>query len=137
MAPKPPATPAETAAKLPFDFDRAIARVPRWIGVLGLVGTGASGQMGGMHWAGPFAVGAVASYFNFRLIERFTSSLGAGPRKAGGYVLFIQFTLFALGAFVIIRTSGFSVGAAFLGFLVCPAAAIAELVYELLTYGHS
>ena len=120
-----------------FDFDGAIRRVPGWMAAIGLLGTGGAGQMGGMHWAGPFLVGAVASYFNFRIIERFANTLGSAPRKAGGYALFIQFTLFALGAFVILRSSGFSVGAAFLGFLVCPAAATAELIYELLTYGHS
>ena len=120
-----------------FDFDRAIARVPRWIVVLGLLGTGAAGRFGGFAWAGPFLVGAVASFFNFRLIERFTASLGAAPRKSGGWILFIQFTLFVLGAFVILKSSGFNVSAAFFGFLVCPAAALLELVYELLTYGHS
>ena len=45
--------------------------------------------------------------------------------------------LVVLGAFVILKYSGFNLVAAFFGFLVCPAAAIAELVYELLTYGHS
>ena len=125
------------APKPGFDFDRAIARVPVWIAVLGLLGTGAAWYGGGFRWAGPFLVGAAASYFNFRLIERFASSLSTAPRKAGGYGIFFLFVLFALGAFVILRSSGFSVGAAFAGFLVCPAAAIAELVYELSTYGHS
>jgi hypothetical protein len=51
--------------------------------------------------------------------------------------MFIQFAVVVLGAFVILKVSGFNLAAAFFGFLVCPAAAIAEIVYELLTYGHS
>ena len=42
-----------------------------------------------------------------------------------------------LGAFVILRISGFSVLAVLCGFLVCPAAVILEIVYELLKYEHS
>ena len=125
----------------PFDFEKAIHRIPRWMGLLGLVGTGAAANWGGFPMAGPFVVGAAAGFLNFRLIERFTfglqSSSGQSPQKKGGYILFVQFLLFAFGAFVILRASGFSVGAAFAGFFVCPAAAVAELLYELLTYGHS
>jgi hypothetical protein len=128
-----------------LDLDRAIARVPKWIVVLGLLGTGAAAKMGGAPYAGAFFVGAAAAYLNFRLIERFVNTLGriasdgsAKPtRNSGGYWLFIQFALFVLGAFVILRSSGFNITAAFFGFLVCPAAAVMELVYELLTYGHS
>lgn len=127
--------------KTPFDFEKAIQRVPRWMGLLGILGTGVAANWGGLALAGPFVVGAAASYLNFRIIERFTlglqSSSGQSPQKKGGYILFLQFALFALGAFVILRATGFSVGAAFAGFFVCPAAAIAELLYELLTYGHS
>jgi hypothetical protein len=128
-----------------LDLDRAIGRVPRWIVVLGLLGTGAAGRFAGTTYAGAFFVGAAASYFNFRLIERFVNTLGrvnadgsAKPaRNSGGYWLFVQFAVFVLGAFVILKSSGFNITVGFFGFLVCPAAAMVELIYELLTYGHS
>jgi hypothetical protein len=52
-------------------------------------------------------------------------------------MMFIQFAVFAIGAFVIIRVSGFNVTVALCGFLVCPAAVMIEIFYELLTYEHS
>ena len=127
------------------ELDRAIARIPRWIVVLGLLGTGLAGRMGGAPYAGAFLVGAVAAWLNFRLIERAVNRLGrlasapaAKPAGKGtGAWMFIQFAVVVLGAFVILKVSGFNLAAAFLGFLVCPAAAIAELLYELLIYGHS
>jgi hypothetical protein len=109
-----------------------------------VIGTGMAGRMGGVAYAGPFLVGAAASYFNFRLIEKAVNKLGEAakasperPPRQAGFWMFIQFAVFVLGAFVILRLSGFSLLAALSGFLVCPAAAILELVFELFTYGHS
>lgn len=125
-------------------FDEGIARVPKLIAVLGLVGTGVAGQMGGWVYAAAFLVGAGAAYFNFKLIERAVDRLGrlagAGatkPAKASGMMMFIQFTAFAIGAFVILRLSGFNLTVALCGFLVCPAAVLLEIFYELLTYEHT
>jgi hypothetical protein len=127
------------------ELDRAIARIPRWMAALGLLGGGIAGRIGGASYAGAFLVGAAAAWLNFRLIERTVNRLGrlasatsAKPAGKGtGAWMFIQFAVLVLGAFVILGYSGFSLAAAVFGFLVCPAAAIAELVYELLTYGHS
>jgi len=131
-----------------IDFDKGIARIPGLILALGAVGTGVSGWFGGFPYAAAFFAGAGAAYFNFRLLERFVNRLGelaaeaakttsAKPPKASGVCVFIQFALFVLGAFVILRISGFNVLAALYGFLVCPAAVIVEIFYELITYGHS
>ncbi|HEY3827251.1 MAG TPA: ATP synthase subunit I [Bryobacteraceae bacterium] len=127
-----------------FDLDKGIARIPLLIAVLGLLGSGAAWRVGGIAYASAFLVGAAAAYFNFRLLERFVDRLGkavaaepARPRKAAGVVLFVQFALFVLVAFVILRLSGFNVVAALCGFLVCPAAVMLEILYELFTYGHS
>ena len=77
---------------------------------------------------------------NFRIIERAANRIArlakegsdrngpAGP----ALTLLIQFGIFVLGAFVILGFSGFNMAAAFCGFLVCPAAAILEIVYELI-----
>jgi hypothetical protein len=127
-----------------LNFDEGIARVFKIIAVLGLLGTGVAGWLGGLAWAVAFPIGAGAAYFNFRLIERAVDRLGklagtepAKPRKWSGIWMFIQFALFVLGAFVILRISGFNVRVAMCGFLVCPAAVMVEIGYELITYEHS
>ncbi len=131
-----------------IDFDKGIARIPPLILVLAVAGTGVAGWFGGLRYAAAFFVGAGAAWFNFRLLERFVNRLGelaaeaaktpsAKPVKASGVRVFIQFALFVLGAFVILRISGFNVLAALYGFLVCPAAVMVEILYELITYGHS
>jgi hypothetical protein len=124
-----------------FDYDVALARLARLIVILGLLGTGIAGRFAGLGGAGGFLIGTTAAYLNFRLLERVVNRLG-GDRKGGkstGVRLFIQFGLFVLGAFAIIVVSGFkpSLGAALAGFFVCPVAAVLEILYELLTYGHS
>jgi hypothetical protein len=131
-----------------IDFDKGIVRIPGLIALLGAVGTAAAGWMGGLADAGAFFIGAGAAYFNFRLLERFVNRLGElaaqaaksalpKPVKASGVRVFIQFGLLVLGVFVILRISGFNLVVALYGFLVCPAAVMIEIFYELLTYEHS
>jgi hypothetical protein len=132
------------------DPERQIARIPRLIAILGAVGTGVAGLFGGFGYAGAFFIGAGAAYFNFKLVERVVTGLTqrvAESAKAGsgqaakapkmfGIRMAIQFGLFVLGTFVILRLTGFNVVLALMGFFVCPAAVILEILYEL-TYGHS
>jgi len=127
------------------DLNAVIARVPRLIAILGVLGAVTAGRLGGLPYALAFLIGAVAAYFNFRLIERFVNRLvqtmvgspGKRPRLAG-LRLFIQLALFVVGAFVILRYSGVNLVVAFCGFLVCPAAVTLESIYYLFTYyGHS
>jgi hypothetical protein len=127
-----------------IDFDKGIARVPPLIGVLGLLGSGVVWGVWGISYSVAFLVGAVAAWFNFRLVEGFVNKLGrlaaaepGKPPKASGVRLFVQFALFLAGAFVILRLTGFNVVAALSGFLVCPVAVMVEILYELFTYGHS
>jgi hypothetical protein len=129
-----------------IELDKGIARVPVLIAVLGLVGSGVAWRLGGLLYAGSFLAGAVAAYLNFRLLEHFVNRLGrlaaaepGKPPRVSGIWWFIQFALFVAGAFVILRLSGFNIVAALCGFLVCPAAVMFEIVYEIVTfkYGHS
>ncbi len=125
----------------PEEFEAAIARLPRWILGLSAAGAAAAGPFFGLEAAGGFLLGAIGAYFNFRLIERAVNRVardatGGAGRKRGNWLL-VQFAGLVLGAFVIIRYSGFNLTAAFTGFLVCPVAVILEIVYELLNYDHS
>jgi hypothetical protein len=126
------------------DYERALARLPNWMAVLGVIGTALAARYAGLSGAVGFFLGSLAAWLNLRLVERGvnrivrlataepgTISTGSGVR------LFIQFAIFATVAFVILRFTGFNLKAALLGFFVCPAAAVIEIVYELFTYGHS
>jgi hypothetical protein len=127
------------------DLDRALQRVPLLIAALGVIGAAVAWHFGGIRYSTAFLIGAVAAYFNFRLIERFVARLvgtlaanSAKRPKFAGLSLFFQLALFLAIGFVILRFSGFNIGVALDGFLVCPAAVMIEAVYYLiLTYGHS
>ncbi len=157
-------------------FERAIARLPRWILLLGAVGTAVAMGFRGVNAAGGFLAGSIAAYLNFRIVERAanrvarmagpeaqgppdatpnaggarpssrvpaattcagSSKEGAKPGRGTGIWLLIRFGLLVAGAVVIIEYSGFNLAAAFCGFLVCPAAVVLEIVYELIAYDHS
>jgi hypothetical protein len=126
------------------DYERALARLPNWMIVLGVIGTGLAARCAGLSGAAGFLLGAVAAWLNLRLIERgvnrivrLTAAEPGTVRTGSGVRIFVQFAVFATLAFVILRFTGFNLMAALLGFLVCPAAAVMEIVYELFTYGHS
>ena len=71
----------DAPVKMPFDFDRAIARVPKWMLAVAAIGVAVAARMGGSAYAGPFLVGAAASYFNFRLIEKAVNKLGDAAKQ--------------------------------------------------------
>jgi hypothetical protein len=127
------------------DLNKIVERVPRAIMVIGLAGAGLAGIYGGFAYFIAFLVGAVAAYFNFRLIERLVKTLvqmlaetHVKRPKLHGFKLFLQLALFVTGVFVILHFSGLNLTAALFGFLVCPAAVLLESIYYLLiTYGHS
>lgn len=127
-------------------FEAAIARLPRWILGLAVFGTTVTAALLGIRAAGGFLLGSIGAWINLRLIERVVNRISRQalsaerdnihPRRAG-FGLLIRFIALILVAFVILRYSGFSLGAVFCGFLVCPAAAILEIVFELVKYDHT
>ena len=132
------------------EFERAIARLPLWILLLAIIGTAAAAVRFGLSAAGGYLLGSIGAYLNLRIIERAANRVAppssvatpdspATPPKSGrgtGFRVFLQFGGSVLGALVILKLSGFSVGAAFCGFLVCPAAVTLEIIYELATFRH-
>ena len=127
-----------------LDFEQAIARIPRWMLGLALLGTVVSLIWWGLAAAMGFLAGSAAAWLNFRLIEgavnrisRLATNQQEKRASRSGKRIFIQFAFLILGAFVILRFSGFSVAAGFCGFLICPTAVILEMIYELFNYGHS
>jgi hypothetical protein len=126
------------------NYDRALARLPQWMMLLGIIGAGVAVRYAGISGAAGFLIGVVAAWINLRLIERgvdrivrLASATPGKVRTGSGVRIFVQFAVLGSLAFVILRFTGFNLTAALLGFLVCPAAALMEMVYELITYGHS
>lgn len=125
------------------DFNRAIDRLPRWTILLGALGTAVAFARFGLASGGGFLFGAIAAYLNLwlvvRAVDRIAKLAGEPGRKVGGKAglgVFIQFGALILAAFAIIGFSGFDRMAALFGFLCCPAAAVLEIVYELVTLKH-
>ena len=123
-------------------LEAAVARLTRWLIGLAIVGTIIALVWRGPRIAGGFLLGALAAWVNLRLLERAVDRIGqlaasgntkVRPRERGVLVLF-QLAALLAGAFVILRLSGFTIVSALCGFLVCPAAVLVEIVYELLTY---
>lgn len=125
-----------------MDYQKALNRIPQWMAVLSVVGIIAAAKIAGLNAALSFLLGSAAAWLNLRLIERAvnriailaTTQPGGKPKTKTGIRIFLEFAILAAIAFVILELTGFSLKAAMLGFLVCPAAAIAEMVYELFTY---
>jgi hypothetical protein len=126
--------------------EAAIARLPRWMLGLAVVGTLIVTVVWGLRSGGGFLLGSLGAWVNLRLLIRAVDRIGLlalhGNTKdlrpaQSGVVVFIQLMALVLGAFVILRISGFNKIAVLCGFLVCPAAVILEILYELLKYDHS
>jgi hypothetical protein len=129
-------------------FEDGLARLPRWILLLAAAGTLLSFVFSGLQFAGGFLIGSLAAWFNLRVVERAVNRIArlAGdaaaepkkkPGKRTGFRVFLQFTGLVMGGIVILKVSGFSLAAAFWGFLVCPAAVLLELIFEFVKYDHS
>ena len=126
--------------------EAGIARLPRWRLGLAMAGTLAATLIWGFRFGGGFLLGSLGAWVNLRLLIRAVDRIGrlavngnARDVRPGqrAVAVFIQLMALVLGAFVILRISGFNKIAALCGFLVCPAAVILEILYELLKYEHS
>jgi len=124
-----------------MDYEKALTRIPTWMAVIAVPGIILSEKYAGIGGAAGFTLGAAAAWLNLRLIVRavnrivrLTAAEPAQVKTKTGIRVFLEFVVFATIAFVILKFTGFNLKAAMLGFLVCPAAAIVEIVYELFTY---
>jgi len=111
----------------------SVSRMARWMVWLGAAGVAVSGVGWGWRGALGFALGSSASVVMFRWLQHFVDVLGGKPPRKGVLVLFaLRYVLLGLGLYAIFKFSKISLMAAVSGLFVSTAAAIAEVVFELL-----
>ncbi len=113
-------------------YDRAMSRLGNlilWFAGIGAVG---SAFLRGWRWGAGFAVGAAASWLNFRLLKQVTDALGGKHVRVRVMILAgLRYLILAAGAYAILRFSPISLPAALTGLFVCVAAALVVAVIEL------
>ena len=87
-----------------------------------------------------YAVGAAISVLNFRSFEKIVAMTGAvegskPPKRKSAVFLGVRYFVFAGGAYGIIKVFEANFLAALIGFFVCVAAVIIEILYELIYAG--
>jgi len=116
-----------------------IRRLHWFLALLGCAGTMGFGVYSGWPGAAGFALGAIASWWNFRRLRAFVNLLGTpdstGLLGAIAWSLF-RFILLVSGAFVILKFTKISLPAACFGLFLSVGAVVLEAIFEL-TYGRT
>jgi hypothetical protein len=115
-------------------YERSLERIARLMLVLGGVGMAASWAWRGWTWGAGFAVGAWASWLNYRWLKKLVDTL-AGRRRGTGWMIVVaglRYLLLGGGAYVILKYSQISIAAALAGLFVAAAAVIIEILIQLL-----
>src|SRR5580692_3327308 len=112
-------------------FHRTAARVTRTILLVAVIGSLVALRRG-WTYGGGFALGAWASWLNFRWLRGFVAGLGPGA-KPSGFALFFALRYLLLGgaAYVILRYSKLSLPAMLAGLFVSLAAVVIEILIQL------
>ena len=109
-------------------FQRTAARVMRTMLLVAVIGSLVALWRGWTYGVG-FAVGAWASWLNFRWIKGFVAGLGPGGRPSAFAVFFaLRYLLLGGAAYVILRYSKLSLAAMLAGLFVSLAAVTIEIL---------
>jgi hypothetical protein len=119
-----------------MDLDRALDRVLRFMLALTAVGAVALCVSAGWRGGAGFLLGALVSYFNFLWLKRAVDALGGTaqrkpPRLRMAVLTGLRYLLLGGAAYVILRVTNISLGAALWGLFVPAAAVVVEIIYEL------
>ena len=119
---------------------RAVARMYLFMAVMSGAGVLVLFAWSGWRWGLGFALGAAASWLNFRWLKKLVDSLGhaAGgkpPRNRAAILLGLRYVLLAAAGYAILSFSEISLTAALVGLFVSAAAVIIEILYQLIAYG--
>jgi len=122
------------------NLSRSVARMKRGMAALSIAGVLLLFIWRGWHWGLGFALGAVASWLNFRWLKKLVDTLGEAatgqrPRNRVAVMLGLRYLLLAAAGYAILRYSEVSLPAALVGLFVSAAAVIVEILYQLIIYG--
>lgn len=125
------------------DFmEQAVARIYRWMVYISAASFAAGFLLGSWRVAVAFLLGAVASFLNFRWLEKLVdalsgSRLGETRPRWGRFavILGLRYLLLCLGAYVILKYTTLSLPAALAGLFISVAAVIVEIFFELVYAG--
>jgi hypothetical protein len=121
-------------------LSRSVARVYTFMTAMSLGGVLILWGWQGWRWAVGFALGAAASWLNFRWLKKIVDSLGhaatgSAPKARGAIFLGMRYILLAGAGYVILRSSEINLTAALVGLFVSAAAVTLEILYQLVIYG--
>ena len=110
------------------------------IAILSGAGAVAAAAYGGWRWAIGYALGAAASWLNFRWLKQLVNTLGEPAsrkplKKRVAVFLGLRYLLLGLAGYVILNFSALSLAAACVGIFVPVAAVILEILFELVYAG--
>ena len=118
----------------------SIARMVRFMAIMSAAGMVALFAWRGWRWGLGFGLGAAISWLNFRWLKKLVDSLheaaaGKKPNQRAAVILGLRFLLLGGAGYAILRYSEISLTAALVGLFVSAAAAIVEILYQLINYG--
>ena len=119
---------------------RSVGRMYVSMAVMSVAGVLALLVWQGWRWGLGFALGAVASWLNFRWLKKLVDSLGQASqgkrlKNRTAVLLGLRYVLLAAAGYGILRFSEISLTAALVGLFVSAAAVILEILYQLIAYG--
>ena len=114
-------------------FDRALERISKAMFAIAAGGTIAAAAWRGWAWGAGFALGALASWINFRWLKQIVDALsGKRPTRARVAILAgLRYLLLGGAAYVILHYSRISLHAALAGLFVAAGAVIVEILIQL------
>jgi hypothetical protein len=114
-------------------YERALERIAKAAFYLAAAGLIVVTAWRGWTWGAGFALGAAASWLNFRVLKHVVDALGnVRPARKRVFVMAaLRYALLGGGAYVILRFSSVSMTATLLGLCVSVAAVIVEICFEL------
>jgi len=113
-------------------FDRTAARVSRTMLLVAVIGSLVALAWRGWTYGAGFALGAWASWLNFRWLKAFVAGLGPGGKPSGFALFFaLRYLLLAGAAYVILKYSKLSLPAMLAGLFVSLAAVVIEILIQL------
>ena len=114
-------------------FEHALARIGKAMFAIAAAGLVLAWAWRGWRFGAGFALGAGASWLNFRWLKQIVDALGSSrpTRKRVAVLAGLRYALLGGGSYVILRYSPVNLMAAMVGLFVAVAAVIVEICFEL------